>query len=89
MHLKHALSPAIVRECRESVGISISSVSSGRWPDDSLRKQNTRDVLTISNVLFMQRGRSAEFRLWKKKNILDLPGRLESCRYYCDDFSFL
>lgn len=25
MHLRHALSPAIVRECRESAGISISS----------------------------------------------------------------
>ena len=67
----------------------IGSVSSGRWPDDSSRKQNTRDVLTISNVLFMQRGRGAVSLVRKKKNVSDLPGRLESCRCCRDDFSFL
>lgn len=59
-----------------------------RRPDDSSKKQNARDVLTISNVLFMQRGRREEFRSWEKKNVSDLPGRLESYRCRRGNFSF-
>lgn len=69
IHLRHALSPAAAWRGRESAGISISSArnraAAGRMTRQG--EQNTRDTLTISNILFMQCGRGEEFRSRKKR----------------------
>lgn len=79
---------------RESVGSISISPARFRPPDDSSRRaeHKPRLVFTISNMLFMQRGRHRARSFAReernKKDVSDIPGSLESyCRSH-GDFSF-